>query len=93
MRRKIMPFFKGEEELLAGLNVEEIIFPDTVREIGNYIFYGCKKLRKAGILRCAGTDRRRCFYRLRGTGLLKGAYEVRQAVLREGNLRGTVAAD
>ena len=34
--------FKGEEELLAGLNVEEIIFPDTVREIGNYIFYGCK---------------------------------------------------
>ncbi len=38
--------FKGEEELLAGGNVEEIIFPDTVREIGNYIFYGCKKLRK-----------------------------------------------
>lgn len=38
--------FRGEERLLAGMDVEEIIFPDTVREIGNYIFYGCKNLRR-----------------------------------------------
>lgn len=31
---------------LAGDAVEEIVFPDTVDEIGNYIFYGCRKLKK-----------------------------------------------
>lgn len=36
--------FTGEEHLLAGLYVEEIVFPDTVSEIGKYIFYGCKGL-------------------------------------------------
>ncbi len=30
---------------LWGPKIEEIIFPDTIREIGNYIFYGCKNLR------------------------------------------------
>lgn len=38
--------FTEDEQLLAGLNVEEIVFPDTVREIGNYIFYGCRQLKK-----------------------------------------------
>lgn len=38
--------FAGEEHLLAGMEVEEIVFPDTVREIGNYVFYGCKGLEK-----------------------------------------------
>lgn len=32
--------------VLAGEQVEEIIFPDTVCEIGNYIFYGCRNLTK-----------------------------------------------
>lgn len=36
----------GEEYLLAGNKIEEIVFPDTVKEIGNYIFYGCKELKK-----------------------------------------------
>lgn len=36
----------AEEHLLAGPAVESISFPDTVREIGNYIFYGCKRLER-----------------------------------------------
>ena len=32
-------------KLLAGVDVEKVIFPETVEEIGNYIFYGCKELR------------------------------------------------
>lgn len=38
--------FEEQEKLLAGELVEEAVFPDTVEEIGNYIFYGCKKLKK-----------------------------------------------
>lgn len=37
---------EGQEPVLAGEMVEEIIFPNTVREIGNYIFYGCKQLQR-----------------------------------------------
>lgn len=37
---------KGEERLLAGLEVSEIVFPNSVESIGNYIFYGCKALRR-----------------------------------------------
>ena len=36
----------GEERLLAGEEVREIVFPDTMKEIGRYIFYGCKKLER-----------------------------------------------
>lgn len=36
----------GQEPLLAGERVEEIVFPNAVREIGNYIFYGCKQLQR-----------------------------------------------
>lgn len=32
------------ELLLAGMSIEEVVFPNTVEEIGNYIFYGCKSL-------------------------------------------------
>lgn len=35
-----------EELLLAGEMVEEVIFPNTMREIGRYNFYGCRNLRK-----------------------------------------------
>ena len=35
-----------EERLLAGEEVQEIVFPDTLKEIGRYIFYGCKKLER-----------------------------------------------
>ena len=36
----------GEERLLDGEEVQEIVFPDTLKEIGRYIFYGCKKLER-----------------------------------------------
>lgn len=36
----------GEERLLAGEEVREIVFPETLKEIGRYIFYGCKKLER-----------------------------------------------
>ena len=40
-------FLTGDDEcLLAGLNVQEVVFPDSVESIGNYIFYGCKALRR-----------------------------------------------
>ena len=38
--------FGREEHALAGKDVEEIVFPDTLKEIGRYIFYGCGNLRK-----------------------------------------------
>ncbi|MBO5460345.1 MAG: leucine-rich repeat domain-containing protein [Ruminococcus sp.] len=38
--------FSGEEHLLAGEDVSEIVFPDSVEAIGNYIFYGCKELKR-----------------------------------------------
>lgn len=38
--------FSREERVLAGNEVEEIIFPDSLREIGRYIFYGCGNLKK-----------------------------------------------
>ena len=36
----------GEERLLDGEEVQEIVFPDTLKEIGRYIFSGCKKLER-----------------------------------------------
>ena len=38
--------FGREEHVLAGKDVEEIVFPDTLKEIGRYIFYGCGNLKK-----------------------------------------------
>ena len=38
--------FGREEHVLAGNDVEEIVFPYTLKEIGRYIFYGCGKLKK-----------------------------------------------
>ena len=38
--------FGQEEHLLAGWEIEEVRLPNTLKEIGNYIFYGCKKLRR-----------------------------------------------
>lgn len=38
--------FAEGQHLLAGNEIESVVFPDTVEQIGNYIFYGCKKLRK-----------------------------------------------
>ncbi len=38
--------FRENERLLAGGEIEEVVFPDTVEEIGNYIFYNCKSLKK-----------------------------------------------
>lgn len=36
--------FEEDTHLLAGENVESVVFPNTVTEIGNYIFYGCRNL-------------------------------------------------
>ena len=36
--------FRQQERLLAGDIVESVRFPDTMREIGKYIFYGCRNL-------------------------------------------------
>ena len=36
--------FGREEHVLAGNDVEEIVFPYTLKEIGRYIFYGCGTL-------------------------------------------------
>lgn len=38
--------FVAGAHLLAGNEIESVVFPDTVRQIGNYIFYGCKSLRE-----------------------------------------------
>ena len=38
--------FRQQERLLAGEAVESVRFPDTMEEIGNYIFYGCRNLRQ-----------------------------------------------
>lgn len=38
--------FRGEEHLLAGEAVERVDFPDSMEEIGRYIFYGCRNLRE-----------------------------------------------
>ena len=35
-----------DEHLLAGMEIQEIVFPDSVESIGNYIFYGCKSLKR-----------------------------------------------
>ncbi|MEE1086373.1 MAG: leucine-rich repeat domain-containing protein [Schaedlerella sp.] len=40
-------FLTGREQhLLAGMEVQEVVFPDSVEKIGNYIFYGCKVLKR-----------------------------------------------
>ena len=33
---------EDREQLLAGEKIAEVVFPETVQEIGNYIFYGCR---------------------------------------------------
>ena len=38
--------FGREEHVLAGNDVEEIVFPHTLKEIGRYIFNGCGNQRK-----------------------------------------------
>ena len=38
--------FGREEHVLAGNDVEVIVFPHTLKEIGRYIFYGCGNLKK-----------------------------------------------
>lgn len=38
--------FSDGRYLLAGNEIESVHFPDTVEQIGNYIFYGCKFLRE-----------------------------------------------
>ena len=37
--------FRGDEQLLAGDLVESVKLPDTMEEVGRYIFYGCRNLK------------------------------------------------
>lgn len=37
--------FGEEEQLLAGERVESVKMPDTMEELGRYIFYGCRNLK------------------------------------------------
>ena len=54
----------AEEKLLAGDAVEEVVFPDTMREIGLY-FLWMQKLKKAGVLGQSDADRKRSVYSVR----------------------------
>lgn len=38
--------FRQQGRLLAGEEVESVCFPDTMKEIGKYIFYGCRNLKE-----------------------------------------------
>lgn len=38
--------FRQQEQLLAGEAVESVAFPDSMEEIGRYLFYGCRNLRE-----------------------------------------------
>lgn len=44
--------FRGEEHLLAGEEVESVAFPDSMRQIGRYLFYGCRNLRSLEFSDC-----------------------------------------
>lgn len=37
--------FREEEYLLAGERISYVVLPETMTEIGNYIFYGCRELK------------------------------------------------
>ncbi|MDD4371267.1 MAG: leucine-rich repeat protein [Anaerostipes sp.] len=39
-------FDNGELPILCGRDVSEVIIPETVVELGNYLFYGCANLRR-----------------------------------------------
>ena len=60
---------EDREQLLAGEKIAEVVFPETVREIGNYIFYGCRQLRKLTF-----SDR---LYRI-GSGAFTGCGKLRE---------------
>lgn len=60
---------EDREQLLAGEKIAEVVFPETVQEIGNYIFYGCRKLKKLTF-----SDR---LYRI-GSGAFTGCGKLRE---------------
>ena len=37
--------FRDTEQLLAGDVVEKVTLPDTMEELGRYVFYGCRNLK------------------------------------------------
>ena len=38
--------FREEERLLAGGEIGKVVLPDTLEQIGRYVFYGCRNLRE-----------------------------------------------
>ena len=56
--------FYDKKGLLGGSGIEEIVIPDTVKEIGANAFYDCKKLKSVtfgtGLLTIEGTAFRNC---------------------------------
>lgn len=77
----------GEERLLAGEEVQEIVFPDTLKEIGRYIFYGCKKLERLGIFGYADAGGNRGVYGLQRAEGACDPSEKRAQVLCKGDPR------
>ena len=75
--------FGREEHVLAGNDVEEIVFPDTLKEIGRYIFYGCGNLKKLEFSAPQpDADRLWCIYRLPCIGEADCSYETGKEVRR-----------
>lgn len=84
--------FVREERLLAGEEVQEIVFPDTLKEIGRYIFMDAKT-GTAGIFGYADAGGNRGVYRLQRTEGACDPSEKGNQILCKGNPWGTVAED
>lgn len=82
----------GEERLLAGEEVQEIVFPDALKEIGRYIFMGAKT-GTAGIFGYADAGGNRGVYGLQRAEGACDPSEKGNQILCKGNPWGTVAED
>lgn len=79
-------FSFGEERLLAGEEVQEIVFPDTLKEIGRYIFMDAKT-GTAGIFGYADAGGNRGVYGLQRAEGACDPSEKRAQVLCKGDPR------
>lgn len=82
----------GEERLLAGEEVQEIVFPDTLKEIGRYIFMDAKT-GTAGIFGYADAGGNRGVYGLQRAEGACDPSEKGDQILCKGNPWGAVAED
>lgn len=80
-------------KLLAGVDVEKVIFPETVEEIGNYIFYGCKELRYLEFSQYINEYRQWSIYRMWQIEWAESTYEAGREILCKRDSWRFVAAD